>query len=172
MAEDNPVNQQVALAQLSKLGYAADKVGNGLEALEAVERIPYDIVFMDCMMPEMDGYEATAKIRKKEQQHAAHLKSRPRVRIIAMTANALQGDREKCLAVGMNDYVSKPVRMSDLKRALEQYNCESERKSGAAAMTNSQSSAETGAVEAAVDIERLSEITLDDPDNLRLLETS
>ena len=101
----------MALAQLRKLGYPADTAANGHEALAALHQIHYDLVLMDCQMPEMDGYEASRRIREDGRYKP--------LRIIAMTANAMQGDREQCLAAGMDDYIAKPVAFSDLKAALE-----------------------------------------------------
>lgn len=115
LAEDNIVNQKVARAQLERLGFKPDVAANGLEALQAIERQDYDIVFMDCQMPEMDGYQATRRIRAVEYQRE---ETHP-VRIVAMTANAMKGDREECLAVGMDDYISKPVRVEELMRVLK-----------------------------------------------------
>ncbi len=118
VAEDNEVNKTVALRQLDKLGFEADTAGNGVEVLERMKEKPYDVIFMDCQMPEMDGYKATRQIRNLEKQASASERRRPPY-IIAMTANVLTGDREKCLASGMNDYLSKPIRQHDLASVLQ-----------------------------------------------------
>ena len=112
VAEDSPVNQRVTLGQLKRLGYSADLAANGLEVLDALERRRYDLVFMDVQMPEMDGLEATRRV-------VARWPTGQRPRIVAMTAHALPGDREICLRAGMDDYLSKPIRLPELVAALE-----------------------------------------------------
>jgi CheY-like chemotaxis protein len=112
LAEDNLVNQKVTLRMLNRLGFKADVTANGLEVLHALEHQPYDVVLMDVQMPEMDGLETTKAIR---QRWSAGPK------IIAMTASALKGDREMCLDAGMDNYISKPVRIGELAKALREY---------------------------------------------------
>jgi signal transduction histidine kinase/ActR/RegA family two-component response regulator len=114
LAEDNPINRIVAVKQLENLGYKAETVNNGLDAVEAHRKQPYHVIFMDCQMPEMDGYEATKKIRQIESEQ-----NLTRVWIVAMTANAMEGDAELCLATGMDDYVAKPVDHNKLAMVLK-----------------------------------------------------
>jgi CheY-like chemotaxis protein len=118
LAEDNIINQKVAVRMLEKLGCRVEVVANGKEAFDALGKYTYDIVFMDCQMPIMDGYAATCAIRERERQTGGHLP------IIAMTANAIWGDRERCIAAGMDDYVSKPVDANVLMAVLKRWdNC-------------------------------------------------
>ena len=108
------MNQKVIGRQLKQLGFSADVVANGAEAVAAVEQVGYRLVFMDCQMPVMDGYEAAALLRSRGYTNET-------LTVIAITASALEGDRERCLAAGMDDYISKPVRASDLERMLERW---------------------------------------------------
>jgi signal transduction histidine kinase/CheY-like chemotaxis protein len=114
VAEDNPVNQKVALRMLERVGLRPDMAGDGREAVAMYELLPYDLIFMDCQMPEMDGYTAAAEIRKRQRPEG-------RVAIIAMTAEAMEGARERCLAAGMDDYIAKPVRLEEMTEALKKW---------------------------------------------------
>ena len=132
LADDNPINQKVGLSVLHKLGYRADLASNGLEVLKALEQKAYDILFLDVQMPEMDGLEAARQICQRWP-------AEKRPRIIAMTGNALIGDREKCLQAGMDDYISKPVRIGELQSALERWGRTKTRKSDTAFLPRAQS---------------------------------
>jgi CheY-like chemotaxis protein len=113
LAEDNAINQKVALRLLERLGYGADVVGDGRQALARLDHAAYDVVLMDVQMPEMDGLDAARHICSRWEAHE-------RPRIVAMTANAMQGDRDMCLAAGMDDYLTKPIRVDRLVEALNQ----------------------------------------------------
>ena len=113
VAEDNAVNQRLIVRLLEKRGYRADVAADGREAILAIAQAPYDLILMDCQMPEMDGFEATQSIRRTERGTERHIP------IIALTANALAGDRDRCLAAGMDDYLTKPIKADDLYAAIE-----------------------------------------------------
>jgi CheY-like chemotaxis protein len=113
LAEDNVVNQKLAMRLLQQMGYRADLASNGIEAVESVQRQSYDVILMDVQMPEMDGLEASRRI-------CAMAPAAQRPRIVAMTANAMQGDREMCIDAGMDDYLTKPIRVDRLVEALQQ----------------------------------------------------
>jgi CheY-like chemotaxis protein len=113
IAEDNAINQKVIERMVQKLGYRVNLVTNGKEAIDALSRSSYGLIFMDCQMPEMDGFEACREIRKRG--------SGVRIPIVAITANAMKGDRERCLAAGMDDYVSKPFKQEDLRIVIERW---------------------------------------------------
>jgi CheY-like chemotaxis protein len=117
LVEDNPINQMVAQKMLEKLGLKAAQANNGVEALTMLDKEAYDLVLMDCQMPEMDGFDATREIRKLDiksiNQHA--------IPIVAMTANVMSGDRERCMEVGMDDYIGKPVQRDQLESVLRKW---------------------------------------------------
>jgi signal transduction histidine kinase/HPt (histidine-containing phosphotransfer) domain-containing protein/BarA-like signal transduction histidine kinase len=119
LCDDNAINQKVAARILQQLGYQPGLAANGREALDALDRQPYDLIFMDVMMPEMDGFEATRAIRERQQRSLPNYRSR--IVIVALTAHAMQGDREKCLAAGMDDYLAKPIRPADVRKVIENW---------------------------------------------------
>ncbi|HLX72625.1 MAG TPA: response regulator [Verrucomicrobiae bacterium] len=121
LCDDNAINQKVATRLLQQMGYKPDLAGNGLEALTAMERKTYDLVFMDVQMPEMDGLEATRLIRERQKEKARQSNYQSSVVIIAMTAGAMPGDRDKCIAAGMDDYLAKPVRPEDIRALIERW---------------------------------------------------
>ena len=122
LAEDNPVNQKLANRLFEKMGYGIDIAANGIEVLEAIQKQSYDLIFMDVQMPEMDGLEATRQIRAIEQSRQTELSNLAKsMQIIAITANAMQDDREKCLASGMNDFIAKPFKVEQIQAAIEKW---------------------------------------------------
>jgi CheY-like chemotaxis protein len=183
LCDDNLINQKVAVRLLQQMGYQSTVVANGLEALAALERQSYDLIFMDVMMPEMDGLEATRLIRQRQKQPAEFPHYKSPIIIVAMTASAMQGDREKCLAAGMDDYLAKPVRLDDVRAIVERWGHKaaqsaspppSDAKYQPKAAPKSEARADsTGAPpkDAPVDMSRLLDFTDGDPDNLRELVT-
>ncbi len=182
LCDDNVINQKVALRLLQQMGYQADVAANGVECLKALERQPYDLIFMDVQMPEMDGFEATQQIRVRQKTPGASGHFGSHLAIIAMTANAMQGDREKCLAAGMDDYIAKPVRPEDVRVVIERWGAQAslaEKSVKSAARPSSVSNAGEPQAESAslavdeasapVDMERLLDFANGNPDNLREL---
>jgi signal transduction histidine kinase/HPt (histidine-containing phosphotransfer) domain-containing protein len=167
LVDDNEINQKVAARILGQIGYQPDLAGNGLKALAALDGKNYDLVFMDLMMPEMDGLEATRNIRERQKNSTAHPNYTGRIIIIAMTAHAMQSDREKCLDAGMDDYLSKPIRPGDIRGMIEKWalpgNPPVEIKIASA------SKIETPAAEPPVEMDRLNDLTDGNADSLREL---
>jgi CheY-like chemotaxis protein len=179
LCDDNAINQKVASRLLQQMGYQPDLAGNGLEAIAALEHKSYDLVFMDVMMPEMNGLEATAAIRERQQRPVIFPTFKASIIIVAMTANAMQGDREKCLAAGMDDYIAKPVRPEDVAKVIELWAMKAAEHEGArnspapeppppAAKPAAPPAADDGE-NAPVDMDRLLEFTDGSAENLREL---
>jgi CheY-like chemotaxis protein/nitrogen-specific signal transduction histidine kinase len=178
LCDDNLINQKVATRLLGQMGYTPKVAGNGLEALKAIDASPFDLVFMDVMMPEMDGLEATRAIRSRQKDRATHPNYKPSIIIVAMTASAMPGDKEKCLAAGMDDYLSKPVRPEDVRAILERWG---EKAALDLTATTNDSAVTTAHLLAhtqtpmndlpAVDMDRLNEFTEGNPENLTELAT-
>lgn len=178
LCDDNLINQKVANRLLAQMGYAPKIAGNGVEALAAIDSQGFDLIFMDLMMPEMDGLEATRQIRLRQKDRAVNRNYKSPMIIVAMTASAMPGDREKCLAAGMDDYLSKPVRPEDVRAVIERWGEQAARDT---ATTATDSSVATVRIMAntdqpmndvpAVDLERLNEFTEGNPENLTELAT-
>ncbi len=162
VVEDNAFNQKVVLRQVREMGFGADAVANGIEALEALGRISYDLVLMDCQMPEMDGYACAAEIRRQED-NARHIP------IIAMTAHVMKEDRDKCLAAGMDDFLSKPVRVVHLENILVQWFTESDPTANGEPSAPPTSSADSGLPSPPVDFDIFRELAGDDASRMQEL---
>jgi CheY-like chemotaxis protein len=179
LCDDNVINQKVAVRLLQQMGYRPGLAGNGVEALAALDKQSYDLIFMDVMMPEMGGLEATAAIRQRQQQQTQFPNYKSPIVIVAMTANAMQGDREKCLAAGMDDYLAKPVRLEDIRAIVERWGAIAAASQAPVAAANGSSSASSTPADSAtateadcpVDMERLLDFTDGNPDSFRELAT-
>ena len=182
LCDDNIINQKVASRLLQQMGYRADVAANGVEALAALDRQPYDLIFMDVMMPEMDGLKATRLIRERQVLRSQFPNYKSSVIIVAMTASAMQGDREKCLAAGMDDYIAKPVRLEDVRTIVERWGAKAAAPDSVQAIAHSpQTATATQATLAPasppaddhppVEMDRLLDFTEGNPDNLRELVT-
>ncbi len=176
LCDDNVINQKVALRLLQQMGYRAYLAANGLQALAALDQQAYDLIFMDVMMPEMDGLEATRAIRERQADPAKFPNYKSPMAIVAMTASAMPGDREKCLAAGMDDYIAKPVRPEDIRAIIERWGSSlaaaaPANRPGAKEIPDSVKITNTKPMieEPAVNMDRLMEFTEGDPENLREL---
>jgi CheY-like chemotaxis protein len=184
LSDDNVINQKVAVRLLQQMGYRAAVAANGLEALEARDRQPFDLIFMDVMMPEMGGLEATRLIRERQRQPDRHPNYKTPLVIIAMTASAMPGDREKCITAGMDDYIAKPVRLEDVRAIIERWAATAARieapqppadpatqPAAASAPASSAPLSGSSGPEPPVELDRLRELTDGVPENLRELIT-
>ncbi len=182
LCDDNAINQKVAMRLLQQMGYRPEVAGNGLEALAALDKQPFDIIFMDVQMPEMDGLEATRLVRERQQDESRFPNYKSSIIIVAMTANAMPGDRDRCLNAGMDDYIAKPVRPEDVRKIVERWGGTAT-SPDPANPTVSQTATGTGVVEATVnpdpavvedppvDMARLNDFTNGNVDELRDLVT-
>ncbi len=167
LCDDNAINQKVAARILQQLGYQPGLAANGREALDALDRKPYNLIFMDVMMPEMDGLEATRAIRERQKAGAANYHSN--IVIVAMTAQAMQGDREKCLAAGMDDYLAKPIRPKDVRAIIERWGSRSAPAEQPAAPAPEVAAPVPAAEEPPVEMDRLNDLTDGSAESLREL---
>jgi signal transduction histidine kinase/HPt (histidine-containing phosphotransfer) domain-containing protein len=167
LVDDNEVNQKVAVRILGQIGYKPDLAENGHKALAALDEKTYDLVFMDLMMPEMDGLEATRNIRERQKNPAEFPNYNSRIIIVAMTAHAMQSDREKCIAAGMDDYLSKPIRPADIRGIIEKWG--SSANPPGEIETAPVANIELSAVEPPVEMDRFNDLSDGNPDSLREL---